>query len=63
VPLEEQLRYRNQKGTLSQNVLAVCNFDISFVYILLGWEGFAHNKRVLLDAQNRYSFDTPKGKY
>ena len=36
MPLKEQLRYRNQKGTLLQNVLAVCDFDISFVYILLG---------------------------
>ena len=36
---------------------------MSFVYILLGWEGSAHNGRVLSDAQNRYSFDTPKGKY
>jgi hypothetical protein len=63
VPLEEQLRYRNQKGILSQNVLAVCDFDISFVYILSGWEGSAHDGRVLADAQNRHSFDTPKGKY
>jgi hypothetical protein len=36
---------------------------MSFVYILSGWEGSAHNRRVLADAQNRYSFDTPKGKY
>jgi hypothetical protein len=63
VPLEEQSQYRNRKGTLLQNVLAVCNFDISFVYILPGWEGSAHNERVLLDAQNRHSFNTPKGKY
>ena len=36
VPLEEQSRYRNQKGTLSQNVLAVCNFDMQFVFVLPG---------------------------
>ena len=63
VPLEEQSRYRNRKGTLSQNVLAVCDFDMSFVYILPGWEGSAHDRRVLSDAQNRHSFNTLKGKY
>lgn len=63
VPLKEQPRYRNQKGTLSQNVLAVCNFDMSFVYILPGWEGSAHDGRVLSDAQNCHEFDTLKGKY
>jgi len=36
MPLEDQARYRNQKGTLLQNVLAVCDFDMRFVYIFLG---------------------------
>ena len=63
VPLEEQSRYRNRKGTLSQNVLAVCDFDMQFVYVLPGWEGSAHDGRVLLDAQSRHGFCTQKGKY
>jgi hypothetical protein len=60
---EEQARYRNRKGTLSQNVLAVCDFNMQFVYVLPGWEGSAHDGRVLSDAQLRYGFTTPKGKY
>src|SRR5438045_7427982 len=63
VPLEEQSQYCNQKGTLSQNVLAVCNFDMQFVYVLPGWEGSAHDGRVLSDAQSHHNFNTPKGKY
>jgi hypothetical protein len=63
VPLEEQSRYRNRKGTLSQNVLAVCNFDMQFVFVLPGWEGSAHDGRVLSNAQSCYNFITPKGKY
>jgi hypothetical protein len=47
VPLEDQARYRSRKGTLSQNVLAVCDFNMRFVYILAGWEGSAHDGRVL----------------
>lgn len=50
VPLEEQSRYRNRKGTLSQNVLAVCDFDMQFVFVLPSWEGSAHDGRVLSNA-------------
>ncbi len=50
IPTELQPRYRNRKGTLSQNILAVCNFDMQFVYILAGWEGSAHDSRVLYNA-------------
>lgn len=63
VPIELQPRYRNRKGTLSQNILAVCNFDMQFVYILAGWEGSAHDARVLSDAQACQGFLTPRGKY
>jgi DDE superfamily endonuclease len=34
-----------------------------FVYILAGWEGSAHDARVLSDAQITYNFITPKGRY
>jgi hypothetical protein len=63
VSTTEQARYRNRKGTLSQNVLAVCDFNMQFVYVLPGWEGSAHDGRVLSDAQSRHGFDTLKGKY
>jgi len=42
----EQPRYRNRKGHLTQNVLAVYDFDIRFTYILAGWEGLAHDTAV-----------------
>lgn len=35
VDLAEQPRYRNRKGVLSQNVLAVCDFDLKFVYRII----------------------------
>jgi hypothetical protein len=63
VPSGLQPRFRNRKGTLSQNVLAVCNFEMEFVYVLAGWEGSAHDVRVLEDAQLSHGFVTPKGKY
>ena len=63
IPILLQPKYQNRKGTISQNVLAVCNFDMKFVYILAGWEGSAHDSRVLLDAQAGKGFKTPTGKY
>src|ERR1700722_10685278 len=33
VSTTQQARYRNRKGTLSQNVLAVCDFNMQFVYV------------------------------
>jgi len=54
--------YRNRKGHLSQNVLAVCDFNMMFIYILAGWEGTANDARVLSDARNR-GFHAPPGKY
>ncbi|XP_010475193.1 PREDICTED: uncharacterized protein LOC104754661 [Camelina sativa] len=61
----EVASYRNRKGTISQNVLAVCNFDLEFIYILSGWEGSAHDSRVLSDALTRGTnkFQVPNGKF
>ena len=63
IPIVLQPRYRNRKGTISQNILAVCDFNMKFVYILAGWEGSAHNARVLVDAIAFKGFTTPTGKY
>ncbi|CAN1140404.1 hypothetical protein LINPERPRIM_LOCUS24812 [Linum perenne] len=35
---------------LAMNVLGVCNSDMEFIYTLAGWEGSAHDGRVLRDA-------------
>ncbi|KAL5798550.1 hypothetical protein ACOSQ2_003370 [Xanthoceras sorbifolium] len=41
--------YRNRHGTISQNVLAACNFDLEFIYVLSGWEGSVHDSKVISD--------------
>ena len=61
VPIEDQNRYRNRKSALSQNVLAAISFDdLKFTYVLAGWEGSAHDSRVLNDALSR-GFHAPEG--
>lgn len=47
---EESGVFRNRKGTVSQNVLGVINFDLTFSYCLAGWEGSAHDGQVFNDA-------------
>lgn len=55
--------YRNGKGWLSQNVLGVCRMDLTFCYILAGWEGSAHDYRILEDTLLNNDFHIPDGKY
>ncbi|XXG46820.1 hypothetical protein AAC387_Pa02g1565 [Persea americana] len=47
VPLATQGPFQNRKGTLSQNVMAACGFDVNFQYVHPSWEGSATNARVL----------------
>ncbi|CAN1246818.1 hypothetical protein LINGRAPRIM_LOCUS3266 [Linum grandiflorum] len=51
--LASQARYRSRKGNTAINILAVCNPNTEFIYCLAGWEGLAHDSRVLRDALSR----------
>ncbi|KNZ49115.1 uncharacterized protein VP01_51g5 [Puccinia sorghi] len=44
------------------NILAVCNFNMEFTYMMLGWEGSAHDGR-LWDAARSSSLKIPDGKW
>jgi hypothetical protein len=62
LPMHKQAAYRSRKSIISQNVLAVVNFDLEFLYVLAGWEGSAHDSRVLADAFNK-GFSVPNRKF
>lgn len=53
VPPYEQSTFRNRKKFISQNELAVANFDFTFAYALPGWKGSAHDGKVLKDAYTK----------
>ncbi|KAL8523538.1 hypothetical protein ACS0TY_013486 [Phlomoides rotata] len=62
VPEIDKARYRTRKGTISVNILAVCNRSMRFVYMLTGWEGSVADARVLRDAVCRNDgFTVPHG--
>lgn len=54
--------FRNRKGTTSHNMLGFCTFNMSICYVLCGWEGSAHDGRVLQDAFTK-DFIILDGKY
>lgn len=54
--------FRNRKGTLSQNVMVVCDFDLNITFMSTGWEGSATDARVLRSATNS-GFKVPLGKF
>ncbi|XP_071712688.1 uncharacterized protein [Rutidosis leptorrhynchoides] len=50
VPHNQQTRYRGRgKGECYQNVLGICDFDMIFTFVWAGWEGIAHDARVLTE--------------
>ena len=62
MPPEIKGRFRGRKGGTTQNVLAAISFNLKFTYVLVGWEGSAHNSRVLNDAFARPGgFSIPDG--
>ncbi|WCJ38243.1 hypothetical protein M5689_019315 [Euphorbia peplus] len=64
VQVQDVSSYRNRHGFQSQNVLAACNFDLQFMYVLSGWEGSAHDSKLLNDALSRRNrLVVPQGKY
>jgi hypothetical protein len=54
--------YINRKGTLSQNVMLACDFDLNFTFISCGWEGSASDVGVLQLALTK-GFRVLDGKY
>ncbi|XP_074348641.1 uncharacterized protein LOC141687308 [Apium graveolens] len=50
IPADQQARYRGRgRGDCYQNVLAVCDFNMIFTFVWAGWEGVAHDSRILTE--------------
>jgi hypothetical protein len=50
VPTALAAAFRDRSGILSQNVLAACSLGLYFTHVCAGWEGSAHDARVLENA-------------
>ncbi|KAH9733273.1 DDE Tnp4 domain-containing protein [Citrus sinensis] len=62
IPTDKQVPYRGRgRGECFQNVMALCDFDMIFRYVVVGWEGTAHDSRVLTETirNSRNNFPIP----
>jgi hypothetical protein len=59
VPTTETVQHTGRHGYTSQNVLAVCDFDMRFTSVVAGWLGSVHDMRVFKDAINKYGQKFP----
>jgi hypothetical protein len=46
----DQQAARDRKGSITQNCLAICGFDMVFYYIFSGWEGSTSDSTMFYDA-------------
>ena len=54
------------KNITTQNVMACCDFDMRFTFVLAGWPGSVHDMRVFNDAMDKWShkfLHPPSGKH
>lgn len=59
VSATDQTKFISRKGTVSQNVMAVCDWDMCFTFVLAGWEGSAHDARIFDHALTTPSMNFP----
>jgi hypothetical protein len=60
VPADEVVNHTCRHGYTSQNVLAICDFDMRFTFVVAGWPGSAHDTRILNHALANFpSFPVP----
>ncbi|XP_050896086.1 protein ALP1-like [Lathyrus oleraceus] len=59
VPVEKQISCRDRKTTITQNVMCACDFNMMFTYVYSGWEGSAHDSKILLDAITNQNAEFP----
>ncbi|GKD48632.1 reverse transcriptase domain-containing protein [Tanacetum coccineum] len=60
VPINKQHFYRGRgKGDCYQNVLAICNFNMMFTFLVAGWKGVAHDSRILSEAIRNHNAPFP----
>jgi len=55
----KRIQYLNRNNETSQNVHAVCDFDMRFTFVLSGWPGSVHDMRVFKDAMTTYGHKFP----
>ncbi|XP_031392120.1 protein ALP1-like [Punica granatum] len=61
IPSSVRGAYRDRNNEIMQNILAACSHDMMFTHVVTGWEGSAHDSRILSDAATLQTFPAPYG--
>jgi hypothetical protein len=59
VPTNKVTQHMGRKGYTSQNMMAVCDFDMGFTFVVAGRPGLVHDMRVFKDAITKYGDKFP----
>ncbi|XP_020580980.1 uncharacterized protein LOC110025057 [Phalaenopsis equestris] len=57
--VKEKVAYIGRCGSPTQNIMAVCDFNMCFTYVMAGWEGSAHDSRVFKFATSNIKYGFP----
>ena len=49
----EQPKYIRRKEYATQNIMAVCDFNMCFTFVWAGWDGTTHDTRIFNEAFRR----------
>ena len=60
LPQADQIPFIGRKKIPTQNVMAVCDFNMKFTFVYAGWEGSAHDSRVFSAALRDTEINFPK---
>jgi hypothetical protein len=66
VPSSKALQHTGRHGYTTHNVMAICDSDMMFTFMVVGWPGSVHDMRVFNDALRKYSdkfLHPPPGKH
>ncbi|XP_072148403.1 protein ALP1-like [Setaria viridis] len=66
VPTSLVVQHTGRHGYTSQNVMAICDFDMRFTFVVAGWPGSVHDMRVFKDAIEKFGDKyphPPEGKF
>jgi hypothetical protein len=59
VPAAKVVQHTGRHGYPTQNVLAICDFNMRFTSVVAGWPGLVHDMRVFNDAIRKYGDKFP----
>ena len=59
VPSNKVAQHMGRHGYTSQNVMAICDFDMRFTFVVAGWLGSVHDMRVFKDAIDKFGDKFP----